>query len=104
MIHKKSTFIQYIGDAVTYYKRANGKTNKDLAVYLDVSESFIKQANSGYKSYSLSNLWKLSRYLETDINKFFPPLNNYKQFREIRSHASKKDYQIFLDELNEMGK
>lgn len=104
MTPKKSTFIQYIGDAVAYYKRANGKTNKDLAIYLDVSESFIKQANSGYKAYSLTNLWRLSRYLNTDINSFFPPLNNFKQFQEIRSHATKKDYQIFLEELNEMEK
>lgn len=98
-------FNLYIGSAVNYYKIKKGWTNHDLSIQSNLSESFIKQANTGLRHYNAYHLWNLARLIEVPIYKLYPPLSidakNFKQYKEIRPQATFDDFKNFVDLLSE---
>jgi len=103
-LYKKSSkneFYQYLGEAVDHYKRKIGYTNKDLAIQMDVNESFIKNANRGERHYNSFHLWKLANILEISVEKLMPPINNFDNYKEIRFSSTEQDYRLFLKKLYE---
>lgn len=96
-VNLKNEFYLYVGNAVDYYKRKHGSTNKDLAIYMNVSESFIKRANLGEKQYNSLHLWKLANYLQVNINKLVPPSNDFEEYQRIRPSATIQEYKKFIN-------
>lgn len=92
-------FNNYISDSVVYYKNSNGLTYEQLASYLNVSESFIKQVSSrsSNKHYNIYHLWELSLLFNIKIDQLLPPLHDYEAFLRIRPSLSKDEYRQFLN-------
>lgn len=102
----EKVFNAYVSDAVDYYKRSKDKHNIDLAVILDCSESFIKQANTNLngKHYNAYHLWLFAKHLNVDVSEFYPPLKkgqrNFVKYHQIRPQATKQNFYDFVDSLN----
>ena len=96
----KNEFYSYVGNAVDYYKRKQGLKNQQLAIELNVSESFIKKANTGKSKYNSLHLWILGSYLKVSLNKLTPPVNDFLEYQKIRPKATKKSYENFIKKLN----
>mgnify|MGYP005789635859 CR=1 FL=1 len=88
---------EYSSEAVDYYKRLKGVKNIDLAMQLGVSESYIKKIISGKSHYNNTHLWILADYLDISVDHFFPPKNNFEQYRKIRPAATRDSYKQFMD-------
>ncbi len=93
-------FNNYVGEAVNYYKRKKGWTNEDLSVQINLTESFIKKANTGSRHYNAYHIWQIAQLLNVPISHFYPPLKNdadgLKQYQEIYPLAKKDDFERFL--------
>ena len=98
-------FYAYIGLAVDYYKRKKEWTNKDLGIQVNVSETFIKKANTGIRHYSASRIWTIAKMLDVPVSNLYQPTikdeKGFKKYHEIYTYASKDDFNRFMDLLNE---
>jgi transcriptional regulator with XRE-family HTH domain len=98
-------FYSYIGLAIDYYKRKKEWTNKDLAIQADLSESFVKQANTGSRHYNAYRIWKIASLLDVPVSYLYPPSTNddsgLKQYQEIYPQATKKDFENFMHLLSD---
>lgn len=99
----QAEFYSFIGSAVSYYKDKRGLTNVQLAVRLDLSESFIKQANLGIRHYNSFHLWKISKVLNVPIEKLYPPTdtNHFNEYLQIKPMSSKQNYLNFIKRIEE---
>lgn len=98
-IKNQNEFYNYISNSVGYYIRANGKTYKDLAVELDVSEQFIKQvqSSSSTKHYNAYHLYRLSLILKVSIDSFFP--STFDEYIKLYPNSSKINFNILLQQI-----
>lgn len=88
---------EYSSEAVDYYKRLQGLKNIDLAMQLGVSESYIKKIVSGKSHYNTTHLWILADYLNVSVDHFFPPKDDFEQYKRIRPAATHKSYKNFMN-------
>lgn len=96
---KQLTYLlgEYSSEAVDYYKRLQGIKNIDLAMQLGVSESYIKKIISGKSHYNATHLWILADYLNVSVDHFFPPKNDFEQYKKIRPAATYQSYKKFIN-------
>ncbi|MCP9356708.1 hypothetical protein KBX49_01770 [Liquorilactobacillus satsumensis] len=100
-MENKLYFNDYVSESVRYYEKKKGLTHEQLASYLGISENFIKQVNSkqSSKHYNIYHLWQLSQFLETPIDKFLPPINDYEAFKQIMPMSTEKNYKNFIQQF-----
>lgn len=96
-------FYSFVGSSVSYYKDKRGLTNTELAIKLNLSESFVKQANLGIKHYNSFHLWKIAKILNIPASKLYPPTDtkHFNQYLEIKPMSSKLNYLDFIKKLEE---
>lgn len=97
----EKAFNSYIGSAVNYYKRKKGWTNKDLSIQTDLTESFVKQANTGFRHYNAYRIWKIASVLGISISDLYPPTTNntegLERYQELYPNASREDFEKFIN-------
>lgn len=96
-------FYSFVGSAVSYYKDKRGLTNSQLAIRLNLSESFVKQANIGIKHYNSFHLWKIAKVLDVPVAKLYPPTDkdHFSEYLEIKPMSSKQNYLDLIQELED---
>ncbi|QTB12611.1 helix-turn-helix transcriptional regulator [Lysinibacillus sphaericus] len=63
-----------------YYRRINNVSQRQLSIDLNVSDSHIRNIESGRGNPDVKLLFKLARYLNTSPEELFPDLANTDSF------------------------
>lgn len=66
----EADFVQ-IGDRIQQVRKRQGKTQEQLAEFMEVSVSYISQLERGITKISLNALYKIAEFLECDVTCFF---------------------------------
>lgn len=77
MCKSKNLFYHTIYKNINSLKNKNGLTNQDLAITLNVSESFIKNISQGNSHYNLEHIFILINEYKWDVNDIIPHENNF---------------------------
>ncbi|EME3500963.1 TPA: hypothetical protein QFC69_001629 [Enterococcus faecium] len=88
---KKNSFYQTVSDLVDYEIQKRKITRSELALLLNLSESYIKQIHSASSTrhYNISHLYLLSRELKLPIEDFIPTKNNLKKLNQFKNFDEK---------------
>lgn len=90
--------LKLLGKKIQTLRKSKNMTQKDLADFLDYSESYISYIEKGQRQLSIIDLHKIASFFSVDMGHFEPKAKPA-HFRAATDENDKTDYTKIMDDF-----
>jgi transcriptional regulator with XRE-family HTH domain len=92
----EASFYRQLGRNLRVARSAAGKSQADVAEYLDVSFQQLQKYESGANRIPLYGLVSLAAYLEVPLSQFIAPSDGDSEFQSLAAQFSGKEFHALM--------
>lgn len=94
---KQNLLNRFLAEALIYKMSEKGLTQKEVAISLDISESFLSDSIYGRKKFNIRHIYLMIEELDISADFIFP---NKDTFQLIKNSLGYKEFNTFINDMN----